>query len=47
MSEQAVEREHRITPLELYFDLVFVFAFTQTTAVISEDTTWAGWAAAC
>ena len=42
MSEQAVEREHRITPLELYFDLVFVFAFTQTTAVISEDTTWAG-----
>jgi low temperature requirement protein LtrA len=42
VSEQAVEREHRITPLELYFDLVFVFAFTQTTAVISEDTTWAG-----
>ena len=41
MSEQAVEREHRITPLELYFDLVFVFAFTQTTAVISEDTSWA------
>jgi low temperature requirement protein LtrA len=42
VSEQAAEREHRITPLELYFDLVFVFAFTQTTAVISEDTTWAG-----
>jgi low temperature requirement protein LtrA len=42
VSEQAVEREHRITPLELFFDLVFVFAFTQTTAVISEDTTWAG-----
>jgi low temperature requirement protein LtrA len=41
VSEQAVEREHRITPLELYFDLVFVFAFTQTTAVISEDTSWA------
>lgn len=42
MSEQAIEREHRITPLELFFDLVFVFAFTQVTAVISEDTTWAG-----
>jgi low temperature requirement protein LtrA len=37
-----MEREHRITPLELFFDLVFVFAFTQVTAVISHDTTWAG-----
>jgi low temperature requirement protein LtrA len=42
VSEQAIEREHRITPLELFFDLVFVFAFTQVTTVISEDTTWAG-----
>ena len=42
MSEQAVEIEHRITPLELFFDLVFVFAFTQVTTVISEDATWAG-----
>ena len=41
MSEQAIEREHRITPLELFFDLVFVFAFTQVTTVISEDA-WAG-----
>jgi low temperature requirement protein LtrA len=24
-----VEREHRVSPLELFFDLVFVFAFTQ------------------
>jgi low temperature requirement protein LtrA len=42
VSEQAVEREHRITPLELFFDLVFVFAFTQVTTLISDDTTWAG-----
>ena len=37
-----MEREHRITPLELFFDLVFVFAFTQVTTVISDVTTWAG-----
>ena len=42
MSEQALEGEHRITPLELFFDLGFVFAFTQVTTVLSEDTTWAG-----
>ena len=37
-----MEHEHRITPLELFFDLVFVFAFTQVTQVISADTTWTG-----
>jgi low temperature requirement protein LtrA len=42
VSEQAVEREHRITPLELYFDLVFVFGFTQVTNVFSADASWAG-----
>ena len=42
MSEQATEREHRITPLELFFDLVFVFAFTQVTNVFLDDETWAG-----
>jgi low temperature requirement protein LtrA len=42
VSEQAVELEHRITPLELFFDLVFVFAFTQVTVVFSEDSTWTG-----
>ena len=42
MSEQALEREHRITPLELFFDLVFVFAFTQVTTVFLDDQTWAG-----
>jgi low temperature requirement protein LtrA len=29
VSEQAMERERRITPLELFFDLVFVFAVTR------------------
>ena len=42
MSEQHVEREQRVTPLELFFDLVFVFAFTQVTTVLSDDPTWAG-----
>jgi low temperature requirement protein LtrA len=42
VSEQAVELEHRITPLELFFDLVFVFAFTQVTVVFSEESTWTG-----
>jgi low temperature requirement protein LtrA len=42
VSEQAVEREHRITPLELFFDLVFVFAFTQVTTVFLHDQTWSG-----
>ena len=31
-----------VTPLELLFDLVFVFAFTQVTAVLSDDPTWSG-----
>ena len=42
MSEQYVEREQRVTPLELFFDLVFVFGFTQVTTVLSDDPTWGG-----
>jgi low temperature requirement protein LtrA len=42
VSEQHVEREHRVTPLELFFDLVFAFAFTQVTIVLSDDPTWRG-----
>jgi low temperature requirement protein LtrA len=34
--------EQRVTPLELFFDLVFVFGFTQVTTVLSDDPTWAG-----
>lgn len=32
----------RATPLELFFDLVFVFAFTQVTGLMTADPTWAG-----
>jgi low temperature requirement protein LtrA len=42
VSEQHAEREHRVTPLELFCDLVFVFAFTQVTTVLSDDPTWSG-----
>jgi low temperature requirement protein LtrA len=34
--------EQRVTPLELFFDLVFVFALTQVTAMMSTDPTWEG-----
>ena len=36
------QREERVTPLELFFDLVFVFAITQVTSMLSADPTWAG-----
>jgi low temperature requirement protein LtrA len=34
----------RVTPLELFFDLVFVLAITQCTALMSHDPTWSGMA---
>jgi low temperature requirement protein LtrA len=34
------ESEHRVTPLELFFDLVFVFAITQVTSLLADDPTW-------
>jgi low temperature requirement protein LtrA len=42
VSEHHAELEHRVTPLELFFDLVFVFAFTQVTTMLAADPTWAG-----
>ena len=33
---------HRVTTLELFFDLVFVFAFTQVTALMAADPTPTG-----
>ncbi|MGH3071670.1 MAG: low temperature requirement protein A [Gaiellaceae bacterium] len=33
-------REQRVTPLELFFDLVFVYAITQVTLLMSNDPTW-------
>jgi low temperature requirement protein LtrA len=35
------ERE-AVVPLELFFDLVIVFAFTQVTTLMSDDPTWTG-----
>jgi low temperature requirement protein LtrA len=34
--------EERVTPLELFFDLVFVLAITQCTALMAHDPTWEG-----
>jgi low temperature requirement protein LtrA len=38
----AARTEERVTPLELFFDLVFVFAITQVTSLVSRDPTWQG-----
>src|SRR5215210_4358282 len=42
--EQAADHrdEHQVTPLELFFDLVFVFAITQVTGLLAHDPTWDG-----
>jgi low temperature requirement protein LtrA len=37
-----LRQEDRVTPLELFFDLVFVLALTQCTALMAERPTWAG-----
>jgi low temperature requirement protein LtrA len=42
MGDQQAERGQRVTPLELFFDLVFVFAITQVTSFLSHDPTWGG-----
>jgi low temperature requirement protein LtrA len=38
----APREEERVTPLELFFDLVFVLAITQCTALMSHHPTWSG-----
>ena len=35
-------RQQRVTPLELFFDLVFVYAITQVTTLMSQTLTWEG-----
>src|SRR3954454_8553808 len=40
MAEEQLE--HRVLPLELFFDLVFVFAITQVTGFLSHDPSWTG-----
>jgi len=34
--------DHRVTTIELFFDLVFVFAITQVTALMADDLGWRG-----
>jgi low temperature requirement protein LtrA len=36
------DAEHQVTPLELFFDLTFVFAMTQVTVLLADDPTWSG-----
>jgi low temperature requirement protein LtrA len=40
--ELELESEQGVTALELFFDLVFVFAITQVTRFLYEDPTWLG-----
>ncbi len=42
MRERQDESEQRVTPLELFFDLVFVFAITQVTGFLADSLTWDG-----
>jgi len=39
---ESTDESHRVTSLELFFDLVFVYALTQVTALLAADTTWTG-----
>jgi low temperature requirement protein LtrA len=38
----AMREGEQVSPLELFFDLVFVLALTQCTQLMSEDPTWGG-----
>jgi low temperature requirement protein LtrA len=40
--EETGEQEQEVTPVELFFDLVFVFAMTQVTSFLAHHVTWAG-----
>jgi hypothetical protein len=47
MAATAVDQEHRVTPRELFFDLVFVFAFTQVATLSPTTRRSPGSAGAC
>jgi low temperature requirement protein LtrA len=40
LDEEPVEADTEVKPLELFFDLVFVFAITQVTGFVSDDASW-------
>ena len=42
MSDRPAESEQRVTALELFFDLVFVFAITQVTGFLADNSTSVG-----
>ncbi|MQA86923.1 MAG: low temperature requirement protein A [Streptosporangiales bacterium] len=42
VAEPVTTAEKRVTFAELFFDLVFVFAITQVSALLHEDHSWAG-----
>ena len=42
MTDAVASREQRVSPIELFFDLIFAFAFTQVTTLWLEHATWAG-----
>ncbi len=40
--ENSVPHDRTVKPFELFFDLVFVFAFTQVTQLLARDLSWNG-----
>jgi len=42
IDDRQTEHGQRVTPLELFFDLVVVFAITQVTSFLSDNPTWGG-----
>src|SRR6266487_1306757 len=42
MDDRPAEGGRRVTPLELFFDLVVVFAITQVTSFLARHSTWGG-----
>jgi len=38
----ALRETERVTPLELFFDLIFVLAITQCTSIMAHEPTWSG-----
>jgi low temperature requirement protein LtrA len=40
VEDEQVEADQEVSPLELFFDLVFVFAITQVSGFVSHDPTW-------
>ncbi len=38
--QDLIEEDERVTSLELFFDLVFVFTLTQLTALLAKSLSW-------